>query len=47
MLFSDYSCQDWPDSGRSTWAYILFYKGGTIYNCTHVPGPVSQYSSES
>ena len=27
--------------------YILFYQGGKIDHCTHVPGPVSHYSAES
>ena len=27
--------------------YILFNKGGPIDHCTHVPGQVSQSSSES
>ena len=25
----------------------MFYRGGTIDHCTHVPGTVSQYSAES
>ena len=25
----------------------MFYQGGPIDNCTHVPGPVAQYSAES
>ena len=41
MDFSDYSCQDCPDTGRSTVAYIIFYKVGQIDHGTHVPGPVS------
>ena len=28
-------------------AYILFYQGGTIDNCTHIPGPVAQSIDES
>ena len=35
------SCQDCPDTGRSTGAYFIFYQGGPIYHCTHVPGPVA------
>ena len=34
--------QDFPDTGRSTGAYIMFYHGGTIYYGKHVPGPVTQ-----
>ena len=28
MAFSDSSWQDFPDTGRSTGAYIIFYQGG-------------------
>ena len=45
--FSDSSWQDFPDTGRSTGAYIIFYQGGPIDHVTHVPGPVAQYSAES
>ena len=47
MNFSDSSCQDCPDTGRSTGAYIIFYQGGTIGHGTNVPGPVAQSSAES
>ena len=47
MAFSDYSWQDFPDTGRSTGAYIILYQGGPIDHGTHVPGPVSQSSVES
>ena len=47
MVFSDSSWQDFPDTGRSTWAYIIFYQGGPIDHGTHVPGPVAQSSAES
>ena len=47
MAFSDSSCQHFPDTGRSTGAYIIFYKSGKIDYGTHVPGPVSQSSAES
>ena len=47
MVFSDNSWQDLSDTGRSTGAYIIFYQGGPIDHCTHVPGPVSQSSAES
>ena len=30
MDFSYSSCQDFPDTGRITGAYIIFYQGGTI-----------------
>ena len=45
MSFSYSICQDCPDTVRSTGAYIIFYKGNTIYHDTHVPGPVSQSSA--
>ena len=45
--FSDSSWQDFPDTGRSTGAYIIVYQGGTIDHVTHVPGPVAQSSAES
>ena len=47
MDFSDSSWQDFPDTGRSTGSYIIFYQGFTIYHGTHVPGPVAQSSAES
>ena len=47
MDFSDSSWQYFPDTGRSTGAYIIFYQGGPIDHGTHVPGPVAQYSVES
>ena len=47
MVFSDSSCQDCPDTGRSTGVYIVFYQGGSTDNFTYVPGPVAQSSSES
>ena len=43
--FSDSSWQDFPDTRRSTGAYIIFYKGGPIDHGTHVPVPVSQSSA--
>ena len=45
MAFSGTSCQDCPDTGRSTGAYIIFYRGGSIDHDTHVPGPVAQSSA--
>ena len=47
MNFSDCSWQDFPYTGRSIGAYIIFYQGGLIDHGTHVPGPVAQYSAES
>ena len=45
MDFSDSSWQDFPHTGRSTGAYIIFHKCGPIDHGTHVPGPVSQSST--
>ena len=45
MAFSDSIWQDYPDTGRSTVAYIIFYQGGPIHHGTNVPGPVDQYSA--
>ena len=42
MDFSDSSWQDFPDTGKSTVAYIIFYQGGKFDHGTHVPGPVAQ-----
>ena len=47
MNFSDSSWQDYPDTGISTGEYIIFYQLGPIDHGTHVPGPVSQSSTES
>ena len=47
MVFSDSRWKYWPDTGRSTGAYIVFYQGGSIDHFTHVPGAVFQYSAES
>ena len=47
MVFSDSSWKYCPDHGRSTGLYVVFYQGGPIDHCTHVPGPVSQSSAES
>ena len=40
MDFSDSSWQDFPDTGRSTGAYIIFYQGGPIDHGTHFTEPV-------
>ena len=42
MTFSDYSWQKFPETGRSTGAYIIIYQGGKFDHVTHVPGPFSQ-----
>ena len=47
MAFSDSSWKDFPDTGRSTGAYIIFYQCEPIYHGIHVPAPVSQSSAES
>ena len=47
IAFSDSSCQDFPDTGRSRGEYIIFYQGGPIDHVTHVPGPVAKSSAES
>ena len=47
IYFSDSSWKDFPDTGRSTEPYIIFYQGGSIYHGTHVPGPFSQSIAES
>ena len=47
MAFFDFSWQDFPYTGRSKLAYIIFYKSGKIDHGTHVPGPVAQSSAES
>ena len=47
MYFSDSIWQDFPDTGRSTGAYIIFYQGGPIDHGTHVPVPVAQSNAES
>ena len=47
MGFYDSSWQHFPDTVRSTVAYIIFYQCGPIYHGTHVPGPVDQSSAES
>ena len=42
IVFSGSSWKYCTDTGRSIGAYIIFYQGGTIDHCTHVPGPVAQ-----
>ena len=45
MDFSDSSWKDFPDTGRSIGAYIIFYQGVPIDHSTHVPGPVARSSA--
>ena len=45
MDFYESSCQYFPDTGRSTESYIIFYQGGPIDHGTYVPGPVAQSSA--
>ena len=47
MDFSDNNWEDFPDNGRITGAYIIFYQGGPIDHGTHVKVPVSQSSAKS
>ena len=47
MDFSDSSWQDFPYTGRSTGANIIFYQDGPIDHGTHFPVPVAQSSAES
>ena len=47
MYFSDYSWKYFPDTGRITETYIIFYQGSTIDHGTYVPGAVSQSITES
>ena len=42
MAFSDSIWKDYPDTRRSTGAYIIFYQGRTNEHGTHVPGTISQ-----
>ena len=47
MAFYNSSCQDCPDTGRITGAYIIFYQVGTLDHCTRIPVSVAQSSAES
>ena len=40
MHFYNYSWQDFPGTGISKGAYIIFYQGVPIDHGAHVPGPV-------
>ena len=44
MDFSDSSWQDFPDTGRSTGAYFIFYKCAPIDHGIHVSVTVAQSS---
>ena len=46
MVFYDPNWQNYPYTDTSTGEYIVFYQGVTIDHCTHVSGPVAQYSDE-
>ena len=46
----DFSYSSWkgfPETGKSTRAYIIFHQGGPIDHVTHVIGPFSQSTAES
>ena len=47
MDFSEDIWKAFPDTGRITGAYIIFYQGRTIDHGTHVPGTFSQSSAKS
>ena len=47
IVFYDSIRKDCPYTFRSTGAYIVFYQVGLTDNCTHVPGPAAQSSSQS
>ena len=45
MAISDSIWKDFPYTGRSTVAYIIFYQSGPIDHVTHVPGKVARLIS--
>ena len=47
IVFSDSGQKNFPDTGRSTGEYIIFYQGGTIDHGNHVPVIFSQPIAES
>ena len=47
MDFSEDIWKAFPDTGRITGAYIIFYQGRTIDHGTHFLGTFSQSSAES
>ena len=42
MVLSDSIWKDYPDTARSTGAYIVFYQREPIDNYTHVLGTVAE-----
>ena len=47
VAFYDSNCKYFPDTGRSTGDYIIFYQGGPIDHGIHVTGPVDKSIAES
>ena len=47
MGMTDSSFQDCPDTGRSTTAYKIFYRGGLVDQNSSVPVPLAQSSAEA
>ena len=47
MAMTDSSFQDCPDTGRSTIAYKIFYKGSLVDQNSSVPVPVAMSSAEA
>ena len=45
MVFYDSSWKYFPETGRISGAYIIFYRGGLVCYGTHVSGPFDQSSS--
>ena len=45
IYFYDYSWQDFPYTGRSTGAYIMFYPCVPVDHGEHVPGTFAQSSA--
>ena len=46
MVFFYSSWKYFPETGKSTGSYLIFYQCKTIDHGTHVPGPVSQSSAK-
>ena len=47
MVLYGFIWEYFPYTGRSTGSYIVFYQGGPIDNCKHVPVIVAQSSASS
>ena len=47
IVFSRSIWKYFPNTGKITGAYIIFYQDGPIGHCTHVPVPMAQSSAES